>query len=66
MARLRRGQKEQIASDVHRLLRRHYNGLRESEIAELTGLDRRRLNNYLRELQAKAKVYKDGREWYAE
>jgi len=65
MARLRRGQKVRISNDIYRLLRRYNNGLRESELSEMTNMDRRRLNNYLRELQAEQKVYKGGREWFA-
>ncbi|MCE7988321.1 MAG: hypothetical protein DYG89_44750 [Caldilinea sp. CFX5] len=66
MARLFEGEKEEITEKLHRLLHRHHNGLRESEIAEMVQMDRRRVNNYLRELAADEKVYKDGWEWYAE
>ena len=66
MARLFDGEKTQITEGLYWLLRRHDNGLRESEIAELTQMDRRRVNNYLRELAADDKIYKDGWEWFAE
>lgn len=66
MARLFEGEKEEITEKLHRLLHRHSNGLRESEIAEMVQMDRRRVNNYLRELAADEKIYKDGWEWYAE
>lgn len=65
MARLYDGEKQQISNGIHYLLRRSYNGIRESEIAELTEMDRRRVNNYLRELEAGDKAYKEGWEWYA-
>lgn len=65
MARLFDGEKEGISASIYGLLQRSYNGIRESEIAELTEMDRRRVNNYLRELQEEDKAYKDGWEWYA-
>jgi len=66
MARLRSGEKDQIKGSVHNLIRRHDDtGLWESDIARLTQLDRRRLNNYLNELKKEGKVYKDGQAWHA-
>lgn len=65
MARLYDGEKEQITNEIHNLLQRSYHGIRESEIAEQTAMDRRRVNNYLRELQQDDKAYKEGWEWYA-
>lgn len=66
MARLRDGKKAQVSNQIHALIRRHDFGLRETEIAEMAGMDRRRLNNYLRDLQANGKIYKDGRCWHAD
>lgn len=66
MARLFEGEKEDITEKLYRLLHRHNNGLRESEIAEIAQMDRRRVNNYLRELAADEKIYKEGWEWYVE
>lgn len=66
MARLYDGEKEQITDGLFRLLARHNNGLRESELAEMVQMDRRRVNNYLRELEADEKIYKEGWEWYIE
>lgn len=67
MARLRSGEKEQIKGRVHSLLRRHdTTGLWESDMAGITQLERRRLNNYLNELKKEGKAYKDGRAWHAE
>lgn len=65
MARLRDGEREEHVDQIYRLLRRHYAGLRESEIADLAGMDRRRANNYLRDLQSQRKIYREGRLWHA-
>ena len=66
MARLCKGEKQQISQSIHRLLRRHNNGLWEQEVAQFTQMDRRRVNNYLRELERNKKAYRDGRTWFAE
>lgn len=66
MARLRAGEKDTHSSKVHRLLRRHTGGLTEQEMAEMIGMHRRRLNNYLRELQEKQKAYRERRLWFAD
>lgn len=66
MARLCEGEKEQITERLYRFLHQHSNGLRESELADLAQMERRRVNNYLRELQAEEKIYKDGWEWFAQ
>lgn len=65
MARLFTQEKQQISETIYHLLTVHQNGLREREIGELTHLERRRLNNYLRELSNANKIYKDGWEWFA-
>jgi predicted DNA-binding transcriptional regulator YafY len=41
------------------LLAQYPNGLREVEIAELLGLEKRTVNNYLRELDTDGRIYKD-------
>lgn len=46
------------------LLERSSDGLREQEIADDLRLDRRVTNNYLRELEAQGRVYKEGFNWY--
>jgi CRISPR-associated endonuclease/helicase Cas3 len=46
------------------LLQRHA-GLSEAELAEMLQIERRTLNNYLRELENEGKVYKEGRLWFA-
>ena len=42
----------------------HQQGVREQELAALTELERRSVNNYLRELEADGKIYKEGWEWF--
>jgi CRISPR-associated endonuclease/helicase Cas3 len=49
---------------VYRLLERYPNGLTEQEIADMLNFGRRAVNNYLRELETKGQVYKDGRKWF--
>jgi predicted transcriptional regulator len=66
MARLRQGEKDRNERSIHNLLQRCQNGLTEQEISEMTGMDRRRLNNYLRELQDDQKAYRDKRLWFAD
>jgi predicted transcriptional regulator len=65
MARLSTSEKEQITAAIYHLLILHQNGLREREISEIIQLERRRLNNYLRELKDADKIYKEGWEWFA-
>ncbi len=66
MARLRDGEKDQVSTTVYRVIRTHDDGLHEREIAEMTQMERRRVNNYLNELKEDGKIYKDGRGWHAE
>ncbi len=66
MARLPKGEREERSRRIFRLLQRHRFGLKESEIAEETGLHRRVVNNYLRELRRKRKARKEGRYWFSE
>lgn len=66
MARLRPGEKDRFEQSIQNLLRRCQNGLTEQEIAEMTGMDRRRLNNYLRELQDDQKAYREKRLWFSD
>jgi len=46
-------------------LRQYPNGLSEAELEQLTQIQRRTLNNYLRALDTEGKVYKDGIYWCA-
>ena len=66
MARLFKGEKIEKESRVQRLLRQHAFGLRESEIAQELGWQRRTVNNYLRELEHRGNVYKEGRCWFVD
>jgi DNA-binding NarL/FixJ family response regulator len=66
VARLFRGEKSQKEGQVRRLLRRCNFGLREVEIAQELGWDRRTVNNYLRALKGRGRVYKEGRSWFVE
>ncbi len=65
MARLRDGDKQDHTNRIHRIVRGHALGLTEAELARMVGMERRRLNNYLRSLAAQDKVYREGRLWYA-
>lgn len=64
MARLTEGAKAECSSRILRLLRRHRLGLREVEIAAELQLERRTVNNYLRELDQQQRVYRQGRLWF--
>nr|WP_290665160.1 hypothetical protein [Ardenticatena sp.] len=64
MARLRKGEKTQRLQRLYWLLRRHPFGLREGEIAQELGWQRRTANNYLRELARQGKAVKEGRLWF--
>ena len=66
MARLMEGEHEMKEENVVRLLQRCFLGLREAEVAEELGWDRRTANNYLRTLRDQGRVYKEGREWLAD
>ena len=48
---------------VFRLIERNPNGLTEQEIADVLNMERRTVNNYLRELEIEGKLYKDGLLW---
>ena len=64
MARLKNGKKEEVTHSIYQLVMNHQQGVREQELAALTELDRRSVNNYLRELEADGKIYKEGWEWF--
>lgn len=66
VARLFKGEKDRNEGRIQRLLRRHGWGLREAEIAQELGWERRRLNNYLRGLESRGHVYKEGRCWFVD
>jgi DNA-binding IclR family transcriptional regulator len=51
---------------VQRILVQYPFGLRESELSKVLGWERRTVNNYLRALQRKGLIYKDGWEWFVD
>ena len=65
MARLQKGERKDKESILHRLLKRLRWGVRESEIAEELGWQRRTVNNYLRQLKKDEKADREGRSWFA-
>ena len=65
MARLQKGEREDKENVLHRLLRRLRFGVREAEIAEELGWQRRTVNNYLHQLEKNEKVEREGRSWFS-
>ena len=65
MARLQKGESKDKENMLYRLLRRLRWGVRESEIAEELGWQRRTANNYLRKLKKDEKAEREGRSWFA-
>jgi hypothetical protein len=65
MARLQKGEREEKENSLYRLLRRLRFGVRESEVAEELGWERRTANNYLRKLKREEKAEREGRSWFA-
>lgn len=63
MARLERGQRKQRRGSILRIVKESF-GIKESQIAEETGLHRRVVNNYLRELDADGEAHREGWYWY--
>jgi DNA-binding IclR family transcriptional regulator len=66
MARLPKGEREEREDLLLRLLKRLRWGVRETEIAEELGWQRRTVNNYLNDLKDANKAYREGRSWFAE
>lgn len=64
MARLSEGEKDRRTRKLIQLLQLCRLGLTEKEIAEETGLDRRTVNNYLRQLDDDERAYREGRKWF--
>ncbi len=65
MARLSEGEREEKLNLVLRSLQRFRWGIREGELSEELGWQRRTVNNYLRDLQRENKAYREGRSWFA-
>ena len=65
MARLQKGERKDRENTLYRLLRRLRFGVRESEVAEEMGWQRRTANNYLRKLKRDEKAEREGRSWFA-
>lgn len=65
MAKLLKGEREEKENRIYRLLKRLRFGVRESEISEELGWQRRTVNNYLRQLKKDEKAKRDGRSWFA-
>ena len=65
MARLQKGERDDKESKLYRLLKRLRFGVRESEISQELGWNRRTANNYLRKLRKEEKAERDGRSWFA-
>ncbi|NDJ78008.1 MAG: WYL domain-containing transcriptional regulator [Chloroflexi bacterium] len=63
--RISNDEKEQRLQRIHVTLRRHPDGLSESDVADMLRLNRRTVYNYLHELFVKGVVYKDGHSWFA-
>ncbi len=65
MARLRAGEQENRQNFILRLLKGSRWGIKESEVAQEMGVNRRTANNYLRKLEKDDKAEKDGRLWFS-
>ncbi len=65
MARLHKGEGENKQKRVANVLKGNdLAGVTESETADLLGLERRTVNNYLRSLEKSGKAKKKGRAWF--
>ena len=65
MGRLPKGQREKRKWTIWQMLFGGF-GMREKEISEELGVDRRTINNYLRELEDEGKASHDGWVWYGD
>ncbi len=64
MPRIDDEDKRQRLERIYLLLARNARGVTEAEIADEIHLERRTVNNYLRELEFQGKAFKDGLYWY--
>ncbi|MCB0116283.1 MAG: hypothetical protein KDD84_19420, partial [Caldilineaceae bacterium] len=65
MPRVEGSAKQQNKEKTWLWVKRSQFGITEGELEEKTGVQRRTLNNYLRELEHEGKIYKDGQCWHA-
>ena len=56
--------KQQRAERIWLTVKANQLGITEAEIADELNMERRTVNNYLRDLEYEGKVFKDGRSWY--
>src|SRR3972149_2114623 len=56
--------RQQRLDRIHLLLTRNARGVTEAEIADEINLERRTVNNYLRDLEFQGKALKDGLYWF--
>jgi predicted DNA-binding transcriptional regulator YafY len=64
MSKISSETKQDLQERIRRLLGGYPDGLRQREIEELLHVEGRRLNNYLRDLEDEAAIYKDGMTWF--
>jgi CRISPR-associated endonuclease/helicase Cas3 len=64
MPRINEETRQQRLERISLLLMRNARGLTEGEIADEVNIDRRTVNNYLRDLDYQGKAYKDGIYWF--
>jgi CRISPR-associated endonuclease/helicase Cas3 len=64
MPKIDEATRQQRLDRISLLLMRNIRGLTEGEIADEVQIDRRTVNNYLRELDYQGKAYKDGIYWF--
>jgi predicted transcriptional regulator len=64
MARKTEFEKADTEQKIRRELRRSWHGIKESEIAQATGMERRTVNNYLRQEEKKGNAEKSGWLWF--
>jgi len=64
MPRIDDAAKQQRLDRIYLLLTRNARGVTEGEVADEINLERRTVNNYLRELEFQGKAFKDGLYWF--
>ena len=64
MPKIDEATKGQRLERLYLILTRNARGLTEAEIADELRLERRTVNNYLRELETQGKAFKDGIYWF--